>query len=70
MTNKGYNYGNKGDEMKKKIRRFLMELKGKDRKRFDLDTLEEELINAYKGQANYLASGGYLELYKEITYLM
>lgn len=55
--------------MKKKIRRFLMELKVKNRKRFDLETLEKDLINAYKGQANYLASGGYLELYEEINYL-
>lgn len=46
-----------------------MDLKTKNRKRFNLETLEKYLINTYKGQQDYLVSGGYLELYKEISKL-
>lgn len=55
--------------MEKKIKRFLAELKSKNKKRFDLDILERYLINYYKGESTYLAKGGYSELYNQINCL-
>ena len=55
--------------MEKKIKNFLKEYKEKNKKRFDLNTLETYLINNYRGDSSYLANGGYLQLYKEIMTL-
>lgn len=55
--------------METKIKSFLAELKYKNKKRFDLDTLEKYLINYYKGESEYLSKGGYLDLYNKINSL-
>ena len=55
--------------MEKKIKVFMTELRSKNRKRFDLDLLEKYLISSYKGETEYLAKGGYLELYNQINTL-
>lgn len=55
--------------MDKKIKKFLTDLKLKNKKRFDLDTLEKYLIDSYKGNTYYLANGGYIELYNQINSL-
>ena len=53
--------------MDKKINKFLSNYKQKNKKRFDLDTLESYIIDSYKGDNMYLANGGYLELYNQMT---
>lgn len=53
----------------KKINKFLLELKRKSKKRFDLDSLERSIIDNYRGNNIYLANGGYLELYNQINRL-
>ena len=45
--------------MKKIVNKFLSEHKEKNKKRFDLNTLENYLINSYKGENMYLSSGVY-----------
>lgn len=55
--------------MKKIVNKFLSEHKEKNKKRFDLNTLENYLINSYKGENMYLSSGGYSELYNQIMSL-
>lgn len=55
--------------MDKKINKFLLEYKKKNKKNFDLHTLESYLIESYRGSNNYLSNGGYLELYNQITQL-
>lgn len=55
--------------MEKKIKGFLIELKSKNKKRFNLDDLEKYLIDYYKGESGYLARGGYLNLYNQINLL-
>lgn len=55
--------------MEKKIKKFLVELKSKNKKRFDLDDLERYLINYYKGESIYHSNGGYLELHNQIISL-
>lgn len=49
--------------------KFLSELKLKNKKRFSLEELEKHLIVSYKGNTNYLANGGYVELYNQINTL-
>lgn len=55
--------------MEKKIKRFLLDYKLKNRKRFDLEVLEKYLIDSYKGNSRYLENGGYIKLYNQINYL-
>ncbi|SNS68508.1 hypothetical protein SAMN05446037_101712 [Anaerovirgula multivorans] len=55
--------------MKKIINKFLYEYKKKNKKRFDLQSLENYLIDSYKGESFYLANGGYTELYSQMTML-
>ena len=52
--------------MEKKIKRFLSELEIRNKKRFNLEELENYLLDSYKGNTNYLANGGYVELYNQI----
>ncbi len=55
--------------MEKIIKKFLSEYKKKNKKRFEIQTLVKYIINNYKGEAFYLAGGGYIELYKQINLL-
>lgn len=58
-----------GGLMEKIIQKFISEYKGKNRKRFNLDELQNYLIKHYKGDQQYLAKGGYQELYRQISLL-
>lgn len=55
--------------MEKIIRKFLLEYQEKNKKRFDLDELQNYLIKYYKGNQLYLANGGYSELYHQMMTL-
>lgn len=53
--------------MDKKINKFIIEVKKKNRKRFFLEDLESCIINSYKGSSKYLENGGYIKLAKWIN---
>jgi len=55
--------------MEKIIAKFLSEYKKKNKKRFDLQSLENYLINSYRGDHFYLVNGGYTELYRQLIIL-
>src|SRR5690606_33524749 len=52
--------------MERVIKRFLSQYSEKNKKRFDLSTLENYVIDSYKGYNLYLSNGGYVELYNQI----
>lgn len=64
-----FHINNKGDFMKKIIKKFISEYERNNKKRFDLDTLEKYLIHSFKGHDLYNLNGGYLKLYDEIIFL-
>lgn len=55
--------------MDKRIKKFISDYNLKSKKRFNLDELENYLITSYKGNTNYLANGGYIQLYNQINHL-
>lgn len=55
--------------MEKKIEGFIFKIKKKNRKRFDLDTLEDYIIDSYKGYNSYSRNGGYFKFYEAINLL-
>lgn len=55
--------------MEKRIRKFLSEYEKGNKKRFDLLTLENYVINSYRSNNEYLANGGYIEFYNQIVSL-
>lgn len=55
--------------MDKIIKTFLYQYKKNNKKRFDLNILEDYIVNSYNGYNLYLANGGYFKLYGEIMLL-
>lgn len=55
--------------MEKIIKSFLSKYKESNRKRFDLNALENYVVDSCKGHNLYLANGGYFKLYDEIMLL-
>ena len=49
----------KDDIMDKKINEFISQYKNKNKKRFDINTLENFIKDSYRGQSRYLSNGGY-----------
>ena len=59
----------KDDIMDKKINEFISQYKNKNKKRFDINTLENFIKDSYRGQSRYLSNGGYERFYNEIIKL-
>ena len=55
--------------MEKIIQKFMSEYRGKNRKRFNIDELQNYIIKHYKGDQQYLGNGGYLELHRQMLLL-
>ncbi len=55
--------------MQKIINKFISSYIEKNKKRFDLTTLEKNIISAYGGESQYYQKGGYKELYNQIQLL-
>ena len=55
--------------MEKIINRFLLEHEKLNRKRFDINSLEQYLIDSYKGYGSYIENGGYPKLHHIIILL-
>lgn len=55
--------------MRKLIERFLSDYKNKNKKRFDLNKLEEYIVLYYKSNQAYLGQGGYNELHDQMLQL-
>lgn len=55
--------------MEKKIESFILTIKNKNRKRFNLSDLEDYIIDSYNGYNSYSKNGGYLKLYKAMMLL-
>jgi len=55
--------------VEKRIKTFLSKCGGNNKKRFDLNALENYVVDSYKGHNLYLKNGGYFKLYDEIMLL-
>jgi hypothetical protein len=55
--------------MERAIQKFILGYRGKNRKRFNINELQNYLIEHYKGDQQYLENGGYPELHRQMLLL-
>ena len=55
--------------MEKIINKFLLEYRNKNKKRFDLQSLEKDKMANYKDNQTYLKHGGYKAFYSQMVLL-